>query len=248
MALVTNRGGNDPILVAANTAATQVRVGDVTAGQVEQQVVTVKSTAAETVNGPFDNYARTNFYIRQSRLYMPSRKLRVFIHFTCLPGILNIVLCTQLALLILASLLTGLLTTFKASMACLGLSLVIILSLIPTFIVYCQYLHVVCWTIPWVLRQPIIPNMTTDNDHLEIAVTSLEGVYLRARNSGIGFVSQTTGKIKFHVLSSAAATQIKRARWVSIFAAVMTFLFVMWAPSICIASLMRVIALNYNSY
>ena len=60
MALATNHGNNDPILVAANTAATQVTVGDVTAGHVEQQVVTVKSTA-ETVNLPIGRYNRTNF-------------------------------------------------------------------------------------------------------------------------------------------------------------------------------------------
>ena len=127
---------------------------------------------------------------------------------------------------------------------CLVLSLVTILSLIPTFIVYCQHLHVVCWTIPWVLRQPIIPNLTTDNEHLEIAVTSLEGVYLSARNSGIGLVSQTTGKIKFHVLSSAAILKIRGARNVSVFLAVTTFLFLIWGVLVFIVSLIYIITAN----
>ena len=155
------------------------------------------------------------------------------------------VLSTQFSFLIIVSILLGKLEpTFKTSLAWLVLSLVIILSLIPTFIVYCQHLHVVCWTIPWVLRQPVIPNLTKDNDHLEIAVTNLEGVYLSARNSGFGLVSQTTGKIKFHVLSSHAALQIQRARVFSIIFAVITFLFVIWILPTCIISLVQVITLK----
>ena len=243
MALATNCGENDPQLVASNTAATQVTVGDVTAGQVEQQVVTVKPTAG-TVNLPIGRYNRTNFYIRQTRQYIPSRKLRVFINFKCLIWIMSFAFCTQCTLLMVVSILLVRGPSFRLSLVCLGLSLFTILTLIPTFIVYCQHLHVVCWTIPWVLRQPIIPNMTTDNDYMEIAVTSLEGVYLRAHNVGIGVVSQTTGKIKFHVLNSVAVSQIKGARNFSIFLAVITFPFVIWAPSVFIASLIWVITLN----
>ena len=47
---------------------------------------------------------------------------------------------------------------------------------------------------------------------MEIAVTNLVGVYLNAHNSGIELVSQTTGTIKFHVLSSDAAWRICWAR------------------------------------
>ena len=63
MALATNQGRKDPLLFAANTAATQVTVGEATAGHVEQQVVTVKSTG-KTVHVPDTIYAKTNFYIR----------------------------------------------------------------------------------------------------------------------------------------------------------------------------------------
>ena len=244
MALTTNRGKNHPTLVASNTASTQVTVGDATAGHVEQQVITVTSTG-ETVHIPTDVYTRTNFYIEQTRQYIPSRKLHVFINFRGFPWIMIAVLSAQLIILLLVSIILGRTgSIFGPSMACLVLSLVTILSLIPTFIVYCQHLHVVCWTIPWVLRQPIIPNMTTGNKHLEIAVNSLEGVYLRARNVGIGVVSQTTGKIKFHVLSFTAASQIKGARKFSIIFAVITFLFVVWAPPVFIVSLVRVITVN----
>ena len=244
MALATNRGNSHPILVAVNTVATQVRVGDVTAGHVEQQVVTVKCTG-KTVHVPTDKYTKTNFYIRQSRQYIPSRKLRVFVNFKWFSSIMITVLSIQFTILFVVTILLGQLEpTYNTSLAWLVLSLVTILSLIPTFIVYCQHFHVVCWTIPWVLRQPIIPNTTTGNNHLEISITNLEGLYLSARNCGIGLVSQTTGKIKFHVLSSDAASQIQQTRNVSIFLAVMTFLFVIWAPPVCIVSLVRVVTLN----
>ena len=80
MALATNRGGNDPTLVASNTAATQVRVGDVTARHVEQQVVEARFIGKVT---PVSDamHDRTNFYIRKTRPYIPSRKLQVFINF-----------------------------------------------------------------------------------------------------------------------------------------------------------------------
>ena len=242
MALATNRERNDPILVTANTAATQVTVGDVTAGHVEQQVVTIRSTAERTVYIPDEMYTSTNLYIRQTRPYIPSRKLRVFIHFRWFFLIMLSVFSIQVTFLILVTILLRILEptgTFgrEASLACFVLSLITILSLIPTLILYCQHLHVVCWTIPWVLRQPVIPNMTTENKHLEIAITNLEGVYLRARNSGIGLVSQTTGTIKFQVLSCNAVYDIQWARIVSIFVAGTTFLFVIWAISVFIVSL-----------
>ena len=75
MALATNSGRNDPTLVASNTTVTanQVTGGDITAGQVEQQLI------GRIVNLPSATYTRTNFYIRQTRQYIPSRKLRVFV-------------------------------------------------------------------------------------------------------------------------------------------------------------------------
>ena len=229
MALTTNRGKSEPLLVDADTAATHVTVGDVTAGHVKQQMITVKSTG-KSINLPSAKYTRTNFYIRQTRQYIPSRKLRVFINFRWFHGIMTTVQCTQSLVLLLVSILLGeLAPRLGPTIACLVLSFVTILSLIPIFIVYCQHLHVVCWTIPWVLRQPVIPNMTTDNKHLEIAVTNLEGVYLSAYNSGIGVVSKTTGKINFHVLSSNAAMEIRWTRGSSIVLAVVTFLNVLWA-------------------
>ena len=239
MALATDQGRNDPILVAANTAATQVRVGDVTAGHIKQQVVTVKSTGKK-VNVPTAVHYRTNFYIIKTRQYIPLKKLYVFINFRWFPWIMGTVILTQLGILSLVTAILsilGRLGAFGSSLACLVLSLVTILSLIPTFIIYCQHLHVVCWTIPWVLRQPVKPLLRTDNAHLEIEVTNQERVYMTAHESGIGLESQTTGKIKFHVLSPAAVSQIKWARNVSIFLAVMTFSIMIWAALVFIVSL-----------
>ena len=146
------------------------------------------------------------------------------------------VLGTQLFILFMVSPFLAL-NTFGSLMTCSVFSLVIILSLIPTFIVYCQHLHVVCWTIPWVLRQPVIPNLTNDTDHLEIAITSREDVYVRAHNSGSGLEIQKTGKIRFHVLSSNATSNIHLARIFSIFFAVMTFFMMIWATLVFIGSL-----------
>ena len=105
MALDTNRGKNNQILFATNIAATQVTVGDVTAGQVEQHAVgTIKSTD-ESANLPTANYTRTNFYIRQTCQYIPSRQLHVFINFRWFRIIMPTVLFTQLTTLFVVSIL-----------------------------------------------------------------------------------------------------------------------------------------------
>ena len=215
MALATNRGKNHP-------------------------------QSGETVNVPTGIYTSTNFYIRQTRQYIPSRQLRVFINFRWFLWIMTAVLCTQFTILFVVSVILGQVEpTFGISMACSVFSIVTTLSLIPAFIVYCQHLHVVCWTIPWVLRQPARPNMTTGYSHEEKAIDSLEGVYLSAYNCGIGVVSQKTGMVKFHVLNADAALQIMRARYASICLAVTTFVFIiLWAPPVCFVSLIRVITPN----
>ena len=108
MALTIGRGKTEPLLVDADTAATHVTVGDVAAGQVEQQMMTVNPTG-EIAFVPTFVYTNTNFYIRQSRQYIPSKKLRVFINFRCFHAIMSFVVAFQLCSLLLISCLLGIL-------------------------------------------------------------------------------------------------------------------------------------------
>jgi hypothetical protein len=128
------------------------------------------------------------------------------------------------------------------SLACLILSLLTGVSAVPSAVIFFQHLHVVCWTIPWVLRQPVVGNIRDhDNRHLEVAITNLEGVYLSAHNSGIGLVSETTGKIKLQVLSYTAKSNICWCRNYSIFMAGMTILVAIWVVPVFCVSLAHVL-------
>ena len=80
MAVVHRKGEEGVIFVAGNVSAEKVRVGDVQGARVEQQTVTVRDTG-HTVNVRNEVYTKTNFYIKESRPYISSKKLRLFKHF-----------------------------------------------------------------------------------------------------------------------------------------------------------------------
>lgn len=203
--------------------------------------MTVKATGETVYDVPNAMYSKTNFYIEQTRRYIPSKTLRIFINFKWFPWIMTTVFALQFVILFGVSFMLGSLRGIvDISLACLILSLLAGVSVVPSAVIFFQHLHIVCWTIPWVLRQPVINNMKTGNEHLEVAVTNLEGVYLSAHESGIGLVSETTGKIKLQVLSGRAKLNICRCRNYSILMAGMTILVAIWVVPVFFVSLARI--------
>jgi hypothetical protein len=242
MAVSTTQAKRDPLFVATNNTTQHASVEDIQAGHIQQQQVTVTETG-NTVSISDAMYSKTNFYIEQTRQYIPSKTLRVFINFKLFPWIMSAIYILQLAFLFVASFMLGHMRTIdrfdytrNISLACLIVSLIIGISAMLSAVIFFQHLHVVCWTIPWVLRQPVINNLNTGNQHLEVAVTNLEGVYLSARDSGIGLLSETTGKIKFQVLSNTAKSNICWCKYYSIFMAGITILVVIWVVPVFFVS------------
>ena len=92
-----------------------------------------------------------------------------------------------------------------------------IVSLLPTIMWLClfiQHMTVVYNTIPYILKQPIVPNNTLQsaNDFIEIEVHQVKGAYAVSQDAGIGIFQSNQEKIKFHVLSEGAASTIRTSR------------------------------------
>ena len=241
MAVVPRKGEQGVIFVAGNVSAEKVRVGDVEAARVEQQTVTVRETG-HTVFVRDEAYTKANFYIKESRPYIPSKKLRLFKHFRCFHTIILTSMFCQIGSL---AGVTGVLPTYEPdfinSLVCLVLSGVTLLSLIPLLILFSQHLHVIRWTIPCVLHQPIVKDGDFQNKHVEVAVTSLEGVMLSAHQRGVGQVAERTGKIKLQVLGGLAVAKIRFAVAMSITYAVIVLASIIWALATSALSTVRFI-------
>ena len=115
---------------------------------------------------------------------------------------------------------------------CAKLGGVMLIIFVPFCLIYCQHLRVLKKTFPWVLCQPVILNLRTDNKHLKVAITSLEGAYLSACNSGIRLVSQVTAKIEFHIFSPKAVENMKWTKVYSIVYSMLTTLACVWAAAL----------------
>lgn len=235
---VANRN-TDPnvLLTTGKVSSEQVQVGDIEAGHFQEQTMTFRDLSRPGNILKDDVHVHTNAFIKYSRQYFPSKKLRTFmisnskIFWWCMFMAVSI----QAALVITASCLLE--YTFTMSAVCLGLSAFSFIVGIPPVIVFSQHAYVMCCTLPKVLRQPVIKGMKDDNKHLEVAVTSLEGVYLKAHNRGIGLTSQTTGNVRFQVLSGNAVSTMKYAATCSAIYFVIEITLLIWAPILTTISL-----------
>ena len=79
------------------------------------------------------------------------------------------------------------------------------------FVIFVQHAHVICWTIPKVLSQPILPDskQPDPNEYYEIKVDQLEGIFLQAKDSGIGILAAASGSIKIQALNETAAAMLE---------------------------------------
>ena len=72
------------------------------------------------------------------------------------------------------------------------------------FLIFCQHLHVIRGTLPYVLKQPIINDLDKENWFYKLKFSQLEGVYLEAQQEGIGMHVEAEGAIKFQVFNLKA--------------------------------------------
>ena len=177
-----------------------VQVGDVQAARATKENVLVR-TFGRTVFLRQSIYVKTNFYIKESRPYIPRKTLRTYLYvrFMRWAFLLYCVLCIPMPFLP-----DFIGWPWAAITGVLGLVWLLIFS---------QHMHVIYWTIPAVLSQPIIPDaaQTRGNEFYEFQLERVEGVYLTARESGIGMIQKATGSIKFMALNETAACTVRKS-------------------------------------
>ena len=139
----------------ATVGETEVLVtkrGDVETGVLKENVVHVKSVGKKTQSSGY-LYGDPNSYIRSSAQYFRRRKLTTYIYFYYIQYVylvVFIVSCLSPLSFILALIMTAVNIIF--------------------LIFYSQHLYVNIKTMPYVLKQPTLPDrdMTTNSAHLKI--------------------------------------------------------------------------------
>ena len=180
----------------ATVGETEVLVtkrGDVESGVLKENVVHVQSVGKETKSSGY-LYGDTNFYIRNSAQYFRDRKLTTYIYFYYMQYVylvVFIVSCLSPLSFILALIMTA-------------------VNIIFLFF-YSQHLYVNIKTMPYVLKQPTLPDrdMTTNNDHLEITFAEFSLTYAQYKEHGIGTVSADGEKVNIQVFRESAMVKMK---------------------------------------
>ena len=194
---------SDPHLEQGQTTVQAVQVGEVQAARAAQERIQVR-TFGKYVTLRDSIYSKTNFYIKQSRPYIPHKKLRTYFYIRFMRWVFLIycVLCIPMPFV------PNFMWPWSAVTG--GIALIWLL-------IFAQHMHVVYWTIPQVLSQPIWPDnvQSSGNDFYEFTLERVEGVYLRARDSGIGIVQAASGSIEFQALNETAACRVRRSRCLS---------------------------------
>ena len=200
----------------------------VEAGVVQKTQIEVRTTGNPVKIGK-SPHVKANHYIQESRPYITNRVLHTYKTFFDI----NIMLVFAIWLVI--SLIT-IISYWK-----LGIVSIIINSMwLGLFI---QHMIVVRGTIPYILKQPIVPNNTLrlTNDFIEIEVKQVKGIYAISQDAGIGILQSNQGKIKFHVLSEGAASIIRTSRKYSIIGFICSLLMAI------ISAIMVPVSRTYNN-
>ena len=204
---------------ASDTQVELARAGDVEAATFSKTDISIKSTGRTVfIKG---SYASTNHYIRQSRGYVKKDgKLRQFINFPFMGYLFGFF-------------------SFAAIFSFLHYfygAIVFVLSLL-FFLLFCQHLHVLRGTLPYVLKQPVIKEQEHDNAFYEIELSKLQGAYLQAKDEGVGVIIQAKGKIKLQVFNYRAITHMSNCRIRSVIMFLCTIIQLMWSFGWIIANL-----------
>ena len=194
-----SQGLSDPLLEQGQTTVQAVQVGEVQAARAAQERIQVRKFG-KSVSLRDSIYSKTNFYIQQSRPYIPHKKLRTYFYIRFMRWVFLIycVLCIPMPFV------PNFMWPWAAATG--GIALIWLL-------IFAQHMHVVYWTIPQVLSQPIWPDdvQSSENDFYEFTLERVEGVYLTARDSGIGIVQAASGSIKFQALNETAACKVRKS-------------------------------------
>ena len=175
---------------ATDTQVEVTHAGDVEAAKFSKTDISIKSTGkAIRIKGGC--YSFTNHYIRKSRGYVKKDgKLRQFINYP----LMGYLFCLH---------------SFAAIFVFLHyyFGIIIFVGSILYFLLFCQHLHVLRGTLPYVLKQPVVSirEQSYDNWFYEIELSKLQGAYLQAKEEGVGVIIQAKGKIELQVFNNAGS-------------------------------------------
>ena len=218
-----------PLLGAGRTSVQTVQVGSVQAAKATQENYLVR-TFGKSVSLRKSIYTKTNFYIKQSRPYIPRRTLRTYLYIRCMRWVFlaYCVLCIPMPFL-------PDFIGWPWAAATGGVGLV-------WFLIFSQHMHVIYWTIPAVLSQPILSNdiQSRENEFYEFQLERVEGIYLNAKESGIGMLQRSTGSIKFQALNERAACTVRKSCCLSCC--------MMWATIVAVTVSAGIFAFRFTSH
>ena len=194
------------IVGVKQTSVQAIQVDNVQAARATQRNLLVRRFGT-SVSLQKTTHSKTNIYIKQSRSYIPRRTLRTYLYVRYMEAFFPFYLALFFGLPFLPDFIRW---PWAAVTGGLGLIWFLILS---------QHMHVICWTLPAVLSQPILPDATQpqENEFYEFQLERVEGVYLTARECGIGMIQSSTGSIKFMVLNQTAACTVRKSCCISCF-------------------------------
>ena len=216
-----NREQDGNVFKAQTTRAQVYETADVTAGKASRIEIFI-TESGKNVNVPNDPYARTNFFVDQSRQYVPNVRLRKYVSF----GRMNTFFCIFLAFHL------GMLLFLLCGIQFFGIPVAVItliIDIIP-LVVYSQHVSVNKNTIPWLLKFPV-EKQDTLNKHFEVEIAAMETIFVEAKKAGLGAFVTVGGKakMKIMVLDKVGLTSIKIASdrgrlFFCIFASIMAIL------------------------
>ena len=164
---------------------------------------------------PNNSYIQTNYYIQTSRSYIPGRTLRTYWYIRFMRWAFIVYISLSFPMLFVPT--------------DIGWPWALVAGVLRTvwLVIFGQHAHVVCWTIPKVLSQPIVPDSSTQgtgNAFHEIKVEHLKGAYLQAKDAGVGISVAASGSIQFQVLNKSVARNIGLSALSSIVCLIVTII------------------------
>lgn len=154
MAVATWKQGSSSDEGLTNISVQTARVGDMDLGRAVKEKVTVtmpESGSSATVRNNI--YSKTNFYIKESRRFIPGSTLRTYLYFRFMQWIF-LVYCVLVLPMPFAPFYVG--WPWALAAGVLGMVWLVIFG---------QHAHVIRRTIPQVLSQPIFPDSEQQDEN-----------------------------------------------------------------------------------
>ena len=205
----------------------------------------------ESVTEKSNIYAKANFLIRRSREYIPSRVLRQYIYFKYFKEVFYISLGSEYSFLLVATTFLAFLEDFVLGLAILQFvfGILVLLMCVPVFIILFQHLHVIFWTLPWVLCQPFEKEQEDLVNEINLNVGKLPKKYLEAKKRGIGKMDKTSGssyeersslRVKFLSLNGSAAASVIASGLISTFLLTLNSVAFIWSVLLVIFTVIQI--------